>query len=103
MYGVPWLSIPLSAGAMVSFFALALSCMNAGARVMFAMGRHGIFHPGIRTAHSVNKTPHVALAVMAIMMFTVVVFFKLSRALKCWMNSMTRGRWAPSDSWARMS
>ncbi len=26
MYSVPWLSIPLSIGAMVSFFALALSC-----------------------------------------------------------------------------
>jgi amino acid transporter len=76
MYNVPYLSIPLSAGAMVSFFALALSCMNAGARVMFAMGRHGIFHPGIRTAHSKNKTPHVALAVMAILMFVVVVFFR---------------------------
>jgi amino acid transporter len=75
MYNVPYLSIPLSAGAMVSFFALALSCMNAGARVMFAMGRHGIFHPGIRLSHSVNKTPHVALAVMGILMFVVVLFF----------------------------
>jgi amino acid transporter len=74
MYNVPYLSIPLEAGAMVSFFALALSCMNAGARVMFAMGQHGIFHPGIRTAHSANKTPHVALAVMACMMFVVVLF-----------------------------
>ena len=78
MYNVPYLSIPLSAGAMVSFFALALSCMNAGARVMFAMGRHGIFHPGIRAAHSTNKTPHVALAVMAVLMFIVVVFFKVA-------------------------
>ena len=73
MYSVPYLSIPLSAGAMVSFFALALSCMNAGSRVMFAMGRHGIFHPGIRSSHSVNKTPHVALAVMASLMFVVVI------------------------------
>ena len=76
MYSVPYLSIPLSIGAMVSFFALALSCMNAGARVMYAMGRHGIFHPGIKTSHSVNKTPHVALAVMAILMFLVVMFFR---------------------------
>jgi len=35
------LSIPLSIGAMVSFFALNLSCLNAGARVIYAMGRHG--------------------------------------------------------------
>ena len=36
--------MPLSLGAMVSFFALCLSCLNAGARVIYAMGRHGIFH-----------------------------------------------------------
>jgi amino acid transporter len=39
MYNVPALSPLLSAGAMFSFFALASSCVNAGARVMFAMGR----------------------------------------------------------------
>ena len=82
MYSVPYLSIPLSIGAMVSFFALALSCMNAGARVMFAMGQHGIFHPGIKTYHSVNKTPHVALAVMAIMMFLVVMFFRTAGGME---------------------
>ena len=38
------LSIPLSLGAMVSFFALNCTCINAGARVIYAMGRHGIFH-----------------------------------------------------------
>ena len=47
---VPLLSIPLSIGAMVSFFALCLSCINAGSRVIFAMGRHGIFHSATATA-----------------------------------------------------
>src|ERR1700688_922777 len=37
------LQAPLSFGAMVSFFALCLSCINAGSRVLFAMGRHGLF------------------------------------------------------------
>ena len=41
-----YLSPMLSAGAMFSFFALASSCMNAGARVMFAMGRHDFFPQG---------------------------------------------------------
>ena len=41
---VPLLQAPLSVGAMVSFFALCLSCINAGARVIYAMGRHGLFH-----------------------------------------------------------
>jgi amino acid transporter len=61
MYKVPFLAIPLELGAMVSFYALALSCMNAGARVMFAMGRHGLFHAVVRRAHAVNGTPHFAL------------------------------------------
>jgi amino acid transporter len=72
MYGVSWLSIPLSAGAMVSFFALALSCMNAGGRVMFAMSRHGAFHECLRRAHDKNGTPHIAMAGMAMIMFGVV-------------------------------
>jgi amino acid transporter len=77
MYKVPWLSIPLSLGAMVSFFALALSCMNAGARVIFAMSRHGAFHECFRRSHKANETPHIALAMMGILMFGVVTVYSL--------------------------
>jgi amino acid transporter len=72
MYNVPFLWPLLSAGAMFSFFALAASCMNAGARVMFAMGRHDFFHKSTSLAHERHGTPHVALAAMAIIMFAVV-------------------------------
>ena len=72
MYGVPFLAPILSAGAMVSFFALASSCMNAGARVMYAMGRHDFFPQNTSYAHSKHGTPHIALMVMAIVMFGVV-------------------------------
>ncbi|HEY2534460.1 MAG TPA: APC family permease [Xanthobacteraceae bacterium] len=65
------LSIPLSLGAMVSFFALNLSCINAGARVIFAMGRHGIFHEATADSHETNETPHVAVTVMAIISFAL--------------------------------
>jgi amino acid transporter len=78
MYRVPILSPLLSAGAMFSFFALASSCMNAGARVMFAMGRHDFFHKSTSTAHKDHGTPHVALATMAVVMFTVVTFCKFA-------------------------
>jgi len=71
-YGVSFLSPVLSAGAMFSFFALASSCMNAGARVIFAMGRHQFFHKSTSSAHQVHGTPHVALGVMAVVMFLVV-------------------------------
>ena len=72
MYGVSWLGPITSFGAMVSFFALASSCMNAGARVMYAMGRHDFFPSNTSYAHSKHGTPHVALMVMAIVMFLVV-------------------------------
>jgi amino acid transporter len=71
MYGVPYLQPILSLGAMVSFFALASSCMNAGARVMYAMGRHDFFPQNTSYAHAKHGTPHVALIVMAIVMFVV--------------------------------
>lgn len=82
MYGVPFLSPILSAGAMFSFFALALSCMNAGARVMYAMGRHDFFPKSTSSAHVKWATPHVSLAAMAIIMFAVVIVAKYTMQLE---------------------
>src|SRR5580658_7097083 len=71
-YGVPILGPITSFGAMVSFFALASTCLNAAARVMFAMGRHEFFPVKVGAAHPKYGTPHVALTVFAIVMFVVV-------------------------------
>jgi amino acid transporter len=71
MYHVSFLWPFLSAGAMFSFFALASSCMNAGARVMYAMGRHDFVHKNTSYAHPKYGTPHIALTAMAIVMFVV--------------------------------
>lgn len=76
MYSVPFMAPLLSAGAMLSFYALASSCMNAGARVMYAMGRHGIVPQSTSTAHEKHGTPHIALGIMTAVMFAVVVFCK---------------------------
>jgi len=70
-FGAGALSPLLSAGAMFSFFALALSCLNAGARVMFAMGRHEFYPKATSAVHKVHETPHVALAVMGVLMFGI--------------------------------
>ena len=72
MYGVPFLQPILSFGAMVSFFALASTCLNASSRVMFAMGRHEFFPAKTGAAHPRYGTPYVALIVMAVVMFSVV-------------------------------
>jgi amino acid transporter len=65
------LQVPINVGAMVSFFSLALSCMNAGARVIYQMGRQGFFHASTGRAHSTNATPHIAVTVMAALEFLI--------------------------------
>jgi amino acid transporter len=76
-FGAGGLAPILSAGAMFSFFALALSCLNAGARVMFAMGRHEFYPKATSAVHKVHETPHVALAVMGVLMFGVSAVCKM--------------------------
>jgi amino acid transporter len=61
---VSFLQAPLSACAMVSFFALNLSCLNAGGRVIYSMGRQGLFHRSTADSHVKNETPHVAVLIM---------------------------------------
>ncbi len=57
MMNVGWLKAPISAGAMISFFSLALSCLNSGARILYPMGRLGVFHSSIGSSHETNETP----------------------------------------------
>lgn len=65
------LRVPIDAGAMVSFFSLTLSCMNAAARVVFQMGRQGYFPESTGRAHATNATPHVAVTLIAIVQFVI--------------------------------
>jgi amino acid transporter len=76
-FGVGAFAPVVSAGAMLSFFALALACLNSGARVMFAMGRHDFFPKSTSSVHKVHETPHVALAVMGVLMFGIAAVCKM--------------------------
>ena len=69
MMHVGWLKAPISFGAMASFYSLALSCMNSGARILYPMGKLGVFHSSVGTSHETNETPHVAVTVMSILIF----------------------------------
>ena len=75
--GVPWMGVVISIGAMISFFALALSCLNAGSRILFTMGRYGIFPLSIGSSHKDNLTPHVAISVFAAIQFLIPTAFIL--------------------------
>jgi len=67
----------ISIGAMISFFALALSCLNAGARVLFTMGRYGIFPIAMGSSHKKHLTPHVAISAFACIQFLIPTSFIL--------------------------
>lgn len=71
VYNVSWFRIPVSIGAMVSFFSLTLSCLNAGSRIIYPMARHGIFSGHLGRAHATNRTPHVAVTVYIAMIFAL--------------------------------
>jgi amino acid transporter len=75
--GVPWMGVLISIGAMISFFALALSCLNAGSRVLFTMGRYGIFPATIGSSHKRNLTPHVAITLFGAIQFLIPTAFIL--------------------------
>jgi len=56
----------IAAGVSASFFASALASINAAARVIFLLSRHGILHARAGDAHEVHATPHVAIAISAV-------------------------------------
>jgi amino acid transporter len=67
--GVSFLIPLISLGAVISFFACTLACINAGARILFHMSRHGLFHKSLGNAHSENETPHGAVLIASILTF----------------------------------
>ena len=69
--------IPVSIGAMVSFFSLSLSCLNSGSRIIYPMARHGIFSGHLGRAHATNRTPHVAVTVYIGMIFALPAFLMI--------------------------
>jgi amino acid transporter len=76
-YGVSFFKIPVSIGAMASFFSLTLSCLNSGSRIIYPMARHGIFSGHLGKAHATNRTPHVAVSVYIGTIFAVPAFLMI--------------------------
>jgi amino acid transporter len=74
-YGVSFFKVPVALGAMVSFFSLSLSCLNAGARIIFPLCGHGFLPRKGHAVHTTNKTPHVALASYGAVILAVALVF----------------------------
>jgi amino acid transporter len=82
--GMKWMGIVIEVGAMTSFFALAMSCLNAGSRILFTMARYGIFPIAMGSSHKHNLTPHVSLAVFAVIQFLIPTSFMLVSYMGGW-------------------
>ena len=67
--GIGFFGIVITIGAIFSFFACVLASINAGARILFLLARHGVFHSAVGKAHETNATPHVAVSIAAVLAF----------------------------------
>ena len=70
-YGVGFFKVPVAIGAMVSFFSLTLSCLNAGARIIYPMAQHTVFPKHFARSHPTNKTPHIAISCYILLILAV--------------------------------
>jgi amino acid transporter len=76
--GLGFLGTLINVGALLSFFSCTLACINSTARIIFSMARHGLFHDALGEAHETNKTPHLAVALSALVTFLVPASVYLS-------------------------
>lgn len=77
-YGVSFFKVPVAIGAMISFFSLTLSCLNAGSRIIFSMAHHGVFPEAEGRTHPRNHTPHVAISCFIVVMLAVASIVEIS-------------------------
>ena len=77
LYGVPAFRIPISLGAMVSFFGLTLTCLNAGSRIIYRMAGHDVLPRPLSWAHHHNRTPHVSITAYISLILIVPVLLEI--------------------------
>jgi amino acid transporter len=70
-YGVSYFKVPVAIGAMISFFSLTLSCLNAGSRIIFPMAHHTVFPAAMGRVHPNNRTPYVAITSFILLILAV--------------------------------
>jgi len=64
--GRSWVGPIVSVGAIMSFFACAMSCITAAARTMFLMGAQRVLPASLGRVHARHQTPHTAVLVSSI-------------------------------------
>jgi len=65
------LGTAINIGILLSFFSCTLASINSTARILFSMAHHGLIPDALGQAHVQNRTPHVAVALSALITFSV--------------------------------
>ncbi len=74
-----WFGYLSSIGIALSYFACTLGALNAGARVLYFLAQQNLFAPSFASVHPVNKTPHRAIALLAVIAIAGPVALLLSK------------------------
>jgi amino acid transporter len=77
-YGVSFFKVPVSLGGMVSFFALTLSCVNSGTRIVLPLAKHGFVTNRLHRTHATNLTPHAAIGAYYVALLVEAFIWHLS-------------------------
>lgn len=81
MYGANWLVVLITVAAIIDGFAVSLGCLNACARVTFAMGRDGALPRFLGRSHPVYQTPYIAnISILVLAIVAALVFYVLQGA-----------------------
>jgi amino acid transporter len=68
----------IAIGVAASFFASTLASINAGARVIYLLSRHGVLHVRAGDAHRDHATPHVAVTISAVVTVILALPFTIA-------------------------
>ncbi len=71
--GLNFLAPVMDIAIVLSLFACTLACINASARIAFAMAHDGMGVPALTRAHDTHRTPHVAIWVVSVPMVLLAV------------------------------
>jgi amino acid transporter len=61
----------IDVGIVLSFFSCTLASINSSARILYSMAHHGLISGALGQAHLRNQTPHVAIALIAVLTFSL--------------------------------
>jgi amino acid transporter len=77
-YGVSFFKVPVSLGGMISFFALTLSCVNSGTRILLPLAKNGFVSNRLHRTHKTNLTPHAAICLYYVVLLVEVFAWHLA-------------------------